>query len=112
MANVLERVLRFGEGRLLRRLERYAHAINQLEDNPDVWVGILCANTEGQDKPVFCAGADLKAINSGGAGSLATRRGGFAGFVPVLDREDNRRACAGVDRRGVERLGLIGIGEP
>ena len=33
MANVLERVLRFGEGRLLRRLERYAHAINQLEDD-------------------------------------------------------------------------------
>ena len=33
MANVLERVLRVGEGRLLRRLERYAHAINQLEDD-------------------------------------------------------------------------------
>ncbi|MCC6270965.1 MAG: preprotein translocase subunit SecA [Microbacteriaceae bacterium] len=33
MANVLERVLRVGEGRTLRRLERYAHAINQLEDD-------------------------------------------------------------------------------
>ncbi|HEU4850291.1 MAG TPA: preprotein translocase subunit SecA, partial [Terrimesophilobacter sp.] len=33
MANVLERVLRVGEGRLLRRLERYAHAVGQLEDD-------------------------------------------------------------------------------
>ena len=43
-------------------------AIDQLEDDPDVWVGILTANTEGQERPVFCAGADLKAINSGQAG--------------------------------------------
>ena len=33
MANVLERVLRVGEGRTLRRLERYAAAINHLEDD-------------------------------------------------------------------------------
>ena len=33
MANILERVLRYGESRTLRRLERYAHAINQLEDD-------------------------------------------------------------------------------
>ena len=33
MANVLERVLRVGEGRTLRRLERYAHAVNHLEDD-------------------------------------------------------------------------------
>jgi len=33
VANVLERVLRVGEGRTLRRLERFAHAINQLEDD-------------------------------------------------------------------------------
>ena len=33
MANVLERVLRVGEGRLLRRLKSYADAINQLEDD-------------------------------------------------------------------------------
>ena len=30
-----------------------------------MWVGVLQANTEGQASPVFCAGADLKAINSG-----------------------------------------------
>ncbi len=33
MANVLERVLRSGEGRLLRRLHRYAQAVNALEDD-------------------------------------------------------------------------------
>ncbi len=33
MANVLERVLRVGEGRTLRRLERFAQAVNHLEDD-------------------------------------------------------------------------------
>ena len=33
MANVLERVLRVGEGRTLRKLQRYAQAINHLEDD-------------------------------------------------------------------------------
>ncbi|AWB90507.1 preprotein translocase subunit SecA [Homoserinimonas hongtaonis] len=33
MANVLERVLRVGEGRTMRRLQRYASAINNLEDD-------------------------------------------------------------------------------
>jgi len=33
VANVLERVLRVGEGRTLRRLQRYAEAINHLEDD-------------------------------------------------------------------------------
>lgn len=56
-------------------------AIDQLEADPEVWVGVLRANTAGQERPVFCAGADLKAINSGQAGGLNTRRGGFAGFV-------------------------------
>jgi len=32
VANVLERALRVGEGRLLRRLKAYAEAVNQLED--------------------------------------------------------------------------------
>ena len=56
-------------------------AINQMEEDPNVWVGILRANTAGQERPVFCAGADLKAINSGQAGSLNTALGGFGGFV-------------------------------
>ena len=33
MANVLERALRVGEGRLLRRLKHYAEAINHLEEH-------------------------------------------------------------------------------
>lgn len=33
MANVLEKVLRIGEGRTLRRLKAYASAINDLEDD-------------------------------------------------------------------------------
>ena len=33
MANVLEKVLRVGEGRTLRRLERFAQAVNHLEDD-------------------------------------------------------------------------------
>jgi preprotein translocase subunit SecA len=33
VANVLERVLRVGEGRILRRLKAYADAVNQLEDD-------------------------------------------------------------------------------
>ena len=69
-------------------------AIDQLEDDPEVWVGILRANTEGQDRPVFCAGADLKAINSGTGGSLGTKRGGFAGFVY---RERNKPVIVAVD---------------
>jgi enoyl-CoA hydratase len=50
--------------------------IDKLEADDDLWVGIL---THAGD--VFCAGADLKAINAGQAGSLATARGGFGGFV-------------------------------
>src|SRR5512138_1671064 len=56
-------------------------AIDRMEADEDVWVGVLAANTEGQERPVFCAGADLKAINSGQGAALATARGGFAGFV-------------------------------
>lgn len=50
-------------------------AIDRLEANDEIWVGLLCG--EG---PVFCAGADLKAVASGKA-DFTTRRGGFAGIV-------------------------------
>jgi enoyl-CoA hydratase len=56
-------------------------AIDQMEADPEVWVGVLRANSEGQSKPVFCAGADLKAINAGDANALNTKRGGFGGIV-------------------------------
>ena len=44
-------------------------AIDQLEADDEVWVGIITANTEGQERPVFCAGADLKEINAGNGGA-------------------------------------------
>lgn len=78
-------------------------AIDALEADDEVWVGILTANTEGQEKPVFCAGADLKAINSGQAGGLNTKRGGFAGFVyrerrkPIIVAVDGLATAGGCE---------------
>ena len=43
---------------------------------------------------MFCAGADLKEINSGNAGGLATKRGGFGGIV---QRERTKPIIAAVD---------------
>ncbi len=51
-------------------------AIDELESNDELWTGVLTGNG-----PVFSAGADLKAINSGDAAGLQTERGGFGGFV-------------------------------
>jgi enoyl-CoA hydratase len=78
-------------------------AIDRMEDDPEIWVGIIRANTEGQDRPVFSAGADLKAINSGNAAALHTRRGGFAGFVyrerrkPVIVAVDGLATAGGCE---------------
>lgn len=78
-------------------------AIDQMEGDSEVWVGIITANTEGQQRPVFCAGADLKAINSGDALSLNTRRGGFAGFVyrermkPIIVAVDGLATAGGCE---------------
>jgi enoyl-CoA hydratase len=78
-------------------------AVDELEADDEVWVGVLQANTEGQNSPVFSAGADLKAINSGQAGSLATERGGFAGFVyrerrkPIIVAVDGLATAGGCE---------------
>ncbi len=78
-------------------------AIDQLESDNDLWVGIIQANTEGQGNPVFCAGADLKAINSGQGASLSTERGGFAGFAyrerkkPVIVAVDGLATAGGCE---------------
>jgi enoyl-CoA hydratase len=62
-------------------------AVDSLEAAPDLRVGVLTANVEGQTRPVFCAGADLKVIReTGSAATLDTERGGFGGFV-YRDRE-------------------------
>jgi enoyl-CoA hydratase len=78
-------------------------ALDQMEADDNVWIGVLCANTDGQERPVFCAGADLKAINSGDAGRLNTKRGGFGGFTfrsrrkPVIAAIDGLATAGGVE---------------
>jgi enoyl-CoA hydratase len=69
-------------------------AVDRLEESEDLWVGILTANTEGQERPVFCAGADLKEINAGNAAALVTPRGGFGGYAY---RERRKPIVAAVD---------------
>ena len=78
-------------------------AIDKLEVDSNVWIGVLAANTAGQERPVFCAGADLKAINSGQAAGLNTKRGGFGGFVyrdrkkPVIAAVDGLATAGGCE---------------
>ncbi len=64
-------------------------AIDKIEADDSIWVGILTG-----EPPVFCAGADLKEINSGNAGALQTQRGGFGG---ITQRERTKPIIAAVD---------------
>jgi enoyl-CoA hydratase len=70
-------------------------AVDQVEHDPLVRVAVLTANIDGQSRPVFCAGADLKVIReTGTAATLDTDRGGFGGFVY---REREKPIVAAVD---------------
>jgi enoyl-CoA hydratase len=70
-------------------------AVDRIEDDPEVRVGVLTATVEGQARPVFCAGADLNVIReTGSAATLDTERGGFGGFVY---REREKPFVAAVD---------------
>jgi enoyl-CoA hydratase len=70
-------------------------AVDRLEADPEVWVGVLSANVAEQARPVFCAGADLKVVReTGSAAALDTERGGFGGFV---FRERTKPIVAAVD---------------
>ena len=53
------------------------YLIRKVEADDNIRVAIL---TSSNDK-VFCAGADLAAISSGRGAGIATKDGGFAGFV-------------------------------
>jgi enoyl-CoA hydratase len=64
-------------------------ALDQIEEDDSIWLSILTGTP-----PVFCAGADLKEINSGRARELQTKRGGFAGLVR---RERKKPVIAAVD---------------
>jgi enoyl-CoA hydratase/carnithine racemase len=79
-------------------------AIDEIERDDEVWVGVLAANTGEQTRPVFCAGADLKVIAAtGDASKLATKRGGFAGFVyrertkPIVVAVDGLATAGGLE---------------
>jgi enoyl-CoA hydratase len=99
-------------------------AVDRLEDDPEVRVGVLCANTAEaalptagaklelataavraeHAYPVFCAGADLKVIReTGSAATLDTERGGFGGFVyrerikPIVVAVDGLATAGGLE---------------
>lgn len=59
-------------------------ALNQLDDDPDIWVGVLAAAG-----PVFCAGSDLTS-----AGDYKTERGGS---YAVISRDRTKPLIAAVD---------------
>jgi enoyl-CoA hydratase len=63
--------------------------IDRIEGDDELWVGILTGVA-----PVFCAGADLKAVQGGRGDSVFTARGGFGGFVA---RERSKPIIAAVD---------------
>src|SRR5262249_46409184 len=79
-------------------------AVDRLEDDPDVWVGVLCPDTADQATPVFSAGADLKVLReTGSAATLDTERGGFGGFVyrlrvkPIVVAVDGLATAGGLE---------------
>ena len=67
-------------------------AIDQMEADPEVWVGVLTAAIQG-DRPTFCSGQDLKLIGQP-EGNSTTARGGFAGLAK---RERSKPLIAAVD---------------
>ncbi len=64
-------------------------SLDRLEADDEVFAAIVTGAG-----PVFCAGADLKAIAAGDAAGLSTARGGFAGLVT---RERTKPLIAAVD---------------
>ncbi len=64
-------------------------ALDRFEEDADTWVAVLTGAG-----PVFSAGADLKAIATGQAAALNTKKGGFAG---IARRERTKPVIAAVD---------------
>ena len=70
--------------------EELEAAVDRMEADDDIWIGILT-----HTGPVFCAGADLKAINAGGAAQLNSPTGGFGGIVAKARTKPIIAACNG-----------------
>jgi enoyl-CoA hydratase len=64
-------------------------AIDRVESDDNLWLTILCGTP-----PVFCAGADLRAVSEGRAAEISTKRGGFGGFVT---RERDKPVIAAIE---------------
>lgn len=64
-------------------------AIDRLEADDQLWAGIVAAAGS-----VFCAGADLKAVATGRAAEISTKRGGFGG---IARRERSKPLIAAID---------------
>ncbi len=64
-------------------------AFDRIEEDDDTWITVLTGAG-----PVFCAGADLKAIAMGQVAQITTAKGGFAGFV---QRERAKPVIAAID---------------
>lgn len=81
-------------GEVSKRMESL---LEQFEADDDLWIGIIASSHH----KVFCAGADLKAINSGER--IATKKGGFAGFVqfprtkPIIAAVDGAALAGGCE---------------
>lgn len=51
-------------------------ALDDIEADPEIWTVIITGTG-----PIFCAGADLKAVASGNAAKIETPKGGFGGIA-------------------------------
>jgi enoyl-CoA hydratase len=73
-------------------------AIDRLEADPSVWVGILTGVS-----PVFSAGADLKLVGEGRGREIYTKRGGFGGITrrvrtkPIIAAVDGPALAGGTE---------------
>src|SRR3546814_12433178 len=76
-------------------------AIDRMEADDEIWIGVLT-----HEGPVFCAGADLKAVNSGDAARLNTPTGGFGGITAKARPKPLIAACNGPAYAGGRALVL------
>jgi enoyl-CoA hydratase len=64
-------------------------ALDRFEADPDLWCAVITHRG-----PVFCAGADLKAVASGGGRGIESPRNGFAG---ICNRTRTKPLIAAID---------------